>query len=79
MRATREARWLLGIDVANYLDKDLYLAASRFQALQSEFENVPAGEMRKPMAERKAEMRTWFLEQTTVLDKMFSPFLNLEH
>ncbi len=77
--ATREAKWLLNIEVATYLEEQLYHKAIDLQTLQAELVSVPVGDERSTNVERQAEIKKWFAAQYIVLDEKFSPFLKLQH
>lgn len=79
LSGTREAKWLLDVNVAEYLDKELYHKALDLQCLASELEGLPIGEERSLNVHKQAEIKKWFLKQYEVLDGKFSPFLKLEH
>lgn len=77
--ATREAKWLLNIAVATYLEKELYHKAIKLQALQAELQGVPVGSERSANVQEQLEIKEWFIAQYEVLDEKFSPFLELQH
>ena len=77
--ATREAKWVLNAQVAEYLEKQLYHKAIDLQTLSSELEGVPVGEERTNNVRQQAEIKKWFLAQYDVLDAHFAPFLQLGH
>ena len=79
LSGTREAKWLLDGNVAEYLDKELYHKAIDLQCLASELEGLPDGDERSSNVRKQAEIKKWFLKQYEVLDEKFSPFLKLEH
>ncbi len=79
MAATREAKWLLGPEVAEYLTKQLYHKAIDLQRLQAELEGVGVGEMRTKNVHEQAAIKKWFMAQYDVLDSHFAPFLQLRH
>ena len=79
MVATREAKWLLNQDVAEYLEKQLYHKALDLQCLASELEGVGVGEIRTKNVHAQADIKKWFGAQYDVLDQKFSPFLQLQH
>lgn len=79
MVATREAKWVLNAQVAEYLDKQLYHKAIDLQILSSELEGVPVGEERTTNVRKQSEIKKWFLAQYDVLDEHFAPFLQLGH
>ena len=77
--ATREAKWLLDIDVANYLDKQVYHKALDLQTLAAELEGVGVGEIRTKNVHAQADLKKWLMAQFDVLDQKFSPYLQLKH
>lgn len=79
LSGTREAKWLLDANVAEYLDKELYRKALNLQCLASELEGLPVGDERSSNIHKQAEIKKWFLTQYEVLDEKFSAFLKLEH
>ena len=76
---TREAKWLLNEDIAEYLEKQLYHKAIELQTLDAELEGVPVGEERTTNVHRQSDIKKWMYAQFEVLDKKFSSFLKLEH
>lgn len=79
LSGTREAKWLLDANVAEYLDKELYHKGCGLQCLASKLEGLPDGEERNSNVHKEAEIKKWFFKQHEVLDEKFSPFLKLEH
>lgn len=77
--ATREAKWLLNAEVANYLEKDLNYKVSNLQTLQAELEGTPVGDERSKNVKKQAEIKKWLYEQYEVLNEKFTPFLALQH
>ena len=77
--ATREAKWLLDVSIAEYLDKQLYDKAIDLQTLDAELEGVPVGEERTKNVSEQSEIKKWFAAQYKVLDEKFSPYLQLQH
>lgn len=77
--ATREAKWLLDVSIAEYLDKQLYDKAIDLQTLDAELEGVPVGEERTKNVSSQSEIKKWFAAQYKVLDEKFSPYLQLQH
>lgn len=77
MVATREAKWLLNLQVAEYLEKQLYHKAIDLKTLSFELEVVPVGEERTSNISKQSEIKKWFLAQYDVLDEHFAPFLQL--
>lgn len=79
MIATREAKWLLGAEIAEYLNKQLYHKAIDLQTLAAELKGIPVGELRTKNVRAQAEIKKWFIAQYDVLDTLFAPFLQLRH
>ena len=79
LSGTREAKWLLNADIAEYLDKQIYNKAIGLQTLAAELEGMPVGEERSANVQKQAEIKKWMLKQYEVLDEKFAPFLRLEH
>lgn len=79
LSATREAKWLLNIEVATYLEKELYHKAIDLQTIQATLEGLPVGEERSANVMKQAEIKKWFMAQYEVMDEKFSPFLELQH
>ena len=79
LSGTREAKWLLDANVAEYLDKELYHKALDLQCLASELEGLPVGDKRSSNVHMQTEIKKWFLKQYEMLDEKFSPLLKLEH
>lgn len=76
---TREAKWLLNNDIAEYLYEQIYRKAIDLQTLSAELEGLPVGEERSKNVRSQSEIKKWMLKQFEVLDEKFSPFLKLEH
>jgi hypothetical protein len=76
---TREARWLLDQDIAEYLDKELYDKVIDLQTLHSELEGLPVGPERTANVQKQSEVKKWIYKQYEVLDEKFSKYLQLEH
>ena len=76
---TREAKWLLNSEIANYFYKDLYHNALKLQLYQSEAEGMPVGPDRAANVAKQLDLKNWICSQYDVLDEKFSPFLQLEH
>ena len=79
MVATREAKWLLSPEIAEYLDKKLYHKAIDLQTLAAELEDVPVGDVRTQNIHAQADVKKWLIAQYPVLDAQFAPFLQLGH
>lgn len=79
LSGTREAKWLLNPEIANYLDKQLYVKAIELQALDAELEGVPVGTERSSNVKQQSEIKRWIVEQYDVLDEKFSSLLKLGH
>jgi hypothetical protein len=76
---TREAKWLLNEQVANYLEKELYFKVIDLQTNQAELQGLPAGEERAALVRRQAEAKKWLMAQHEQLTTLFNPFLQLSH
>jgi hypothetical protein len=79
LAATREAKWLLNAEVAQFLDKVLYHKVIDLQTLRAELEGMPVGEERSKNVRKQAEIKKWLIGQYEVLDEKLSPFLKLRH
>jgi hypothetical protein len=77
LSATREAKWLLDDEVANYLEKSLYHKALDLARLREELEGVGVGEVRTKNVQEQAEIKKWFFAQYPVLDQKFTKFMHL--
>lgn len=79
LSGTREAKWLLNADIADYLDKQIYHKTIDLQTLAAELEGMPVGEERSANVRKQSEIKKWMLKQFEVLDEKFAPFLRLGH
>lgn len=79
LSGTREAKWLLNSDIADYLEEQIYHKAIELQTLSSELEGMPVGEERSANVQKQSEIKKWMLKQFEVLDEKFAPFLRLGH
>ena len=79
MLATREAKWVLNTQVAEYLDKQLYQKANELKTLEAMLEGLPVGDERTSYVHKQREIKEWFLAQYDALDKHFASFLQLKH
>jgi hypothetical protein len=79
LSGTREAKWLLNADIADYLDKELYHKALDLQTLAAELEGIPGDDERAANVNKQREIKQWIREQYNVLDEKFYPFLQLGH
>jgi hypothetical protein len=77
--ATREAKWLLSSQVAEYLNTQLYHKAVDLQTLAAELEGMPVGEERSNNVRAQAELKKWLYAQHNVLDEHFATYLQLGH
>lgn len=75
MAATREAKWLLCSNIAEYLNQQLYHNAINLQALAAGLKVAPIGETRTKNVLAQVETKKWFMAQYDVLDAQFAPFL----
>jgi len=78
-RETRNGKWLLDQDIAEYLDKEFRRRALRHQTLEIELEPLPPGEKRTAVVAEKDEIFTWLGNQYDVIDRKFSKYLKLHH
>jgi len=74
---TREAKWLLNPDIADYLDKQLYAKLTELLMLDTELAPLPVGDGRTKNVHAQREIKNWLMAQLKVLDEKFSPFLGL--
>ncbi|MBC7160507.1 MAG: hypothetical protein H5U26_00145 [Immundisolibacter sp.] len=79
LTGTREARFLLDKQIAEYLFKEFHLKAILLLTLHSELEGSPGGTERTKNIEHRREVRNWFEQQYDVLDEKFSKYIQLEH
>jgi len=77
--ATRESKWLLDSNVAEYLDKQLRHKAIDLQCLVAELDGVGVGEIRTTNVRTQADIKKWLMGQYDVLDQKFSSYLQLSH
>ena len=59
--ATKEAKWLLSSEIAEYLDKQIYHKALDLQMLAAELEGVGVGTERTNNVRAQADIKKWFL------------------
>jgi hypothetical protein len=76
---TRESKWLLNSDIANYFGKQLWAKLTELQMLDTELAPLPVGEERTKNVHSQRDIKLWLMAQLTVLDEKFSPFLELGH
>lgn len=79
LASTREAKWLLNDEVADYLQKTLSDKAIRLACLQAELEGVGVGDVRSQNVSEQTEIKQWLLSQYEILDTHFSKYLQLAH
>jgi len=79
LRVTRDAKWLVGSEIAEYLDNEIHRKALDLQCLDTELEGVPVSKERSDNVQKQTAIKLWFNEQFGVLDKKFSSFLELKH
>ena len=77
--ATKDAKWLLSLDIAEYLDKQIYAKAIDLQTLSAELEGVGVGPERTKNVHAQADIKKWIVVQFAVLDTHFAPYLRLQH
>lgn len=76
---TRGAQFIVGKDIARYFDEELYARAIDLQTLEAELQGVGVGPGRTDNVHRQRDIKTWFNAQNDVLDRRFSPLLQLRH
>jgi len=76
---TRGAQFIVGKEIADYFDKELYIKASLLESLESELKGLAAGPERTENVRQQRELKDWLQEQHKVLDSLFSGMLKLEH
>lgn len=79
MTATRAAKWIVSLEVEEYLERELYTPALKLQTLQSMLEGVPVGNERAKNVALQLELKTHFNAQYKQLDICFSAYLQLSH
>ncbi len=77
--ATRQARWLLDVELANYLKMDIYKKATEIKIYESELEAMPVGAERSKNVQKQREIKIFLIDQYLILDEKLSPFLKLQH
>jgi len=77
--ATRQARWLLDVELANYLKMDIYKKATEIKMYESELEAMPVGAERSKNVQKQREIKIFLIDQYLILDEKLSPFLKLQH
>lgn len=77
--ATRGARFIVGKELSQYFDNDLYRKAVELNGLESELQGLSAGAARSSNVRKQREIKTWLSDQREVLDAKFSPLLDLQH
>lgn len=77
--ATRQARWLLDVELANYLKMDIYKKATEIKIYESDLEAIPVGAERSKNVQKQREIKTFLIDQYLILDEKLSPFLKLQH
>ena len=74
--STRESEFILGKEVAVYLD-DLNRKAIEAETYRAEYEGEPTGETRKELVRKESAFLRWMLDQPDVLRDRFRPYLKL--
>lgn len=77
--ATKEAKWILNFQIADYLDKKIYESAIDLQTLNSELNGLQGDNARRANIEQQRLLKHWFSDQYPVIDQLFAPFLTLHH
>ena len=76
---TKGAQFIVGSDLAEYFDKELYRKAVELNGLESELKGLEPGPVRTQNIQRQREIKNWLSAQRDVLDKKFVPLLRLSH
>lgn len=79
LQATQATKWIVGQEVHDYLEREIYKPALELQYIEAELDGMPVGEGRTKKVERKAELRKHLIAQFDHLDAWFSAYLKLEH
>jgi len=79
LQATQAAKWIVGQEVHDYLEREIYKPAVELQSIDAWLDGMPVGEGRTKKVERKAELRKHLNAQFDLLDTWFSAYLKLEH
>lgn len=79
MLATRQAKWLLDVELANYLKKDIYEKATELKMHEAEREAMPVGAELSENVQKQRKIKDFLTDQYLVLDEKLSPFLKLQH
>lgn len=77
--ATKDAKWLLSFDIAEYFEKQIYAKAIDLQTLAAELGGVGVGPERSKNVHAQADVKKWMVAQFAVLDTHFAPYLRLQH
>lgn len=77
--ATREAKWLLNVEVASYLIKEIYEKSYDLQTLEMELAELEHTVDRATNVQKQRVLKHHLLAQYEVLDQQFSSFLDLQH
>ena len=76
---TREAKWLLNDEIAEYFDKEIWGQAVDLQTVDTELQALEGQTERRSIVIKRSEIKKWFGDQYKVLDEKFTPFLKLKH
>ncbi len=79
LTGTREAKWLLDENIAEYFDKQIWHKAVHLETLQSELESLGQGEERSANIKKQREIKNWYQVQYSVLDEKMSRYLRLQN
>lgn len=79
LQATQAAKWIVGQEIHDYLEREVYKPALELQCVEAELDGMPVGEGRTKKVERKAELRKHLIAQFDQLDTWFGAYLKLEH
>jgi len=75
----REAKWLLNENVYLYLIDEVWVHVLRLESLEKEKQETEDEKEIDNIIDQQQKVRFWFNFQYSIVDKMFSPFLNVYH
>jgi hypothetical protein len=79
LQGIHAAKWIVGPDVDDYLDREIYLPAIQLQCLDAELEGVPVGPVRTENVKKQTEIKRHLNNQFENLDVWFRAYLQLKH
>lgn len=79
LSATNAANWIVGPEVKNYLERELYKPAVELQCLHAELEGMLLGEARTKNIKRQTEITIHLNAQFEQMDRWFNSYLQLAH